>query len=88
MTRALADRRIPVRAGLHTGEIEIRGDDIAGIAVHIAARVASLASAGEILVTRTVRDLVAGSRTTFTSRGPHALKGVPDEWELLAINRE
>lgn len=89
MTRSLADLRLPIRAGLHTGEIEIREGDIAGIAVHITARVASLASSeGEILVTRTVRDLVAGSRTMFTSVGSHALKGVPDEWELFTINRE
>jgi class 3 adenylate cyclase len=74
---------IEIRAGLHTGECEARGDDIAGIAVHIGARVAALAGAGEVLVTSTVRDLVAGSGIEFADRGRHSLKGVPGEWELL-----
>jgi pimeloyl-ACP methyl ester carboxylesterase len=74
---------IDVRAGLHTGEVELQGDDIAGIAVHIGARVAALAGAGEVLVTSTVRDLVAGSGIEFTERGTHALKGVPGEWTIL-----
>jgi class 3 adenylate cyclase len=73
---------IRVRAGLHTGECELRGDDIGGIAVHIAARVSALAGPGEVLVSRTVRDLVAGSGLGFDSRGSHELKGVPDAWEL------
>ncbi len=68
---------IDVRSGLHTGECERRGDGLAGIAVHIGARVAALAQAGEVLVTGTVRDLVAGSGFTFTDRGEQALKGVP-----------
>jgi pimeloyl-ACP methyl ester carboxylesterase/class 3 adenylate cyclase len=76
---------VEVRAGLHTGECELRGDDLAGIAVHIGARVAALAGPGEVLVTSTVRDLVAGSGIEFTDRGPHVLKGVPDEWNLLAV---
>jgi class 3 adenylate cyclase/pimeloyl-ACP methyl ester carboxylesterase len=76
---------LKVRAGLHTGECELRGDDLAGIAVHIGARVAALAGPGEILVTSTVRDLVAGSGIEFTDRGAHALKGVPGEWNVLAV---
>ncbi len=81
----LADAGIAIRAGVHTGEVELRGDDVAGIGVHIAARVASLAGPGELLASRTVRDLSAGSGYTFTERGMHTLKGVPDEWELLAV---
>jgi class 3 adenylate cyclase len=75
---------IRVRAGLHTGECEVMGDDIGGIAVHIASRVSSMAGAGEVLVSRTVRDLVAGSGIEFDDRGRHTLKGVPDEWDILA----
>jgi class 3 adenylate cyclase/pimeloyl-ACP methyl ester carboxylesterase len=75
---------IQVRAGLHTGEIELRGDDIGGIAVHIAARVTAMADAGEVVVSSTVKDLVAGSEIAFVDRGTHALKGVPDEWHLFA----
>jgi pimeloyl-ACP methyl ester carboxylesterase len=82
----LADAGITIRAGVHTGEIELRGEDVAGIGVHIAARVAALAGSGELLASRTVKDLVAGSDYTFTSRGLHSLKGVPDEWELLAVS--
>lgn len=73
-----------VRAGVHTGEIERRGDDIAGIGVNIAARVSSAASAGEVLVSRTVVDLVAGSGLGFSERGDHTLKGVPGTWRLFA----
>jgi class 3 adenylate cyclase len=76
---------IRVRAGLHTGECEIMGDDIAGIAVHIAARVSARAQPGEVLVSRTVKDLVAGSGLEFSGRGAHELKGVPDVWELHAV---
>ena len=68
---------IDVRTGLHTGEVERTGDDVAGLAVHLAARITSLADAGEILVSRTVRDLVIGSELTFTGRGEHHLKGIP-----------
>ena len=82
---ALADAGIGIRAGVHTGEVELRGDDVAGIGVHIAARVAALAGEGELLASRTVKDLAAGSGYTFTSRGTHSLKGVPEEWELLAV---
>jgi class 3 adenylate cyclase len=76
---------VEVRIGLHTGECEIRGDDLAGIAVHIGARVAALSGGGDVLVTSTVRDLVAGSTIEFTDRGRHTLKGVPGEWQLLAV---
>jgi class 3 adenylate cyclase len=76
---------IEVRAGLHTGECEMIGDKVGGIAVHIGARVASLARPGEVLVSNTVKDLVAGSGLTFTERGVHALKGVPGEWPLFAV---
>jgi hypothetical protein len=74
-----------IRAGLHTGEIEIRNGDIGGIAVHIAARVEALASAGEVLVSRTVADLVAGSGIEFEDGGEHDLEGVPGTWRLLAV---
>jgi len=75
---------IEIRAGLHTGECEIIGDKVGGIAVHIGARVAALANAGEVLVSSTVRDLVAGSGLTFIDRGVQPLKGVPDAWHLFA----
>jgi class 3 adenylate cyclase len=75
---------LEVRCGLHTGEVTRRNGDVAGIAVHIGARVSSAASPGEVLVTRTVRDLVAGSGIVFAERGEHTLKGVPDSWALYA----
>ncbi len=75
---------IDIRAGLHTGECEMIGDDVGGIAVHIGARVAALAGAGEVLVSGTVKDLVAGSGLRFASRGTTALKGVPGEWHIFA----
>jgi class 3 adenylate cyclase len=81
----LSDAGISIRAGVHTGEVERRGEDVAGIGVHIAARVAALAGSGELLASRTVKDLVAGSGYAFESRGVHTLKGVPEEWELLAV---
>jgi len=86
-TLVLEARRLGVdlRAGVHTGECEVRGDDYAGIAVHIGARVGAIAAPGEVLVTSTVRDLVAGSGLEFADRGVHALKGVPGEWQLLAV---
>ena len=76
---------IAVRAGIHTGEVELRGDDIAGIAVHLGARVAALAKDGEVLVTRTVTDLVVGSGLRFVERGEHELKGVPGRWQVFAV---
>jgi class 3 adenylate cyclase len=75
---------LEVRAGLHTGEVEQRGDDIAGIAVHLTQRVSGRADADEVLVTRTVVDLVAGSGLVFQDRGEHELKGVPGNWRLFA----
>ena len=76
---------IEVRAGLHTGECEVRGDDIGGIAVHIGARVSALAGPNEVLVSSTLRDLVIGSGLEFDDRGAHELKGVPGEWRLFAV---
>ena len=76
---------IEIRTGLHTGECEMIADDVGGVAVHTAARVLSLAGPSEVLVSSTVRDLVAGSGLRFCSRGKHTLKGVPGEWELLAV---
>jgi class 3 adenylate cyclase len=76
---------LEVRSGLHAGEITRRSDDVAGIAVHIGARVAALAEPGEVLVTRTVRDLVVGSGIAFEERGEHELKGVPETWTLYAV---
>jgi class 3 adenylate cyclase len=78
---------IEIRAGLHTGECELMGDDIGGIAVHIAARVSAKAGPGEVLVSSTVKDLVAGSGIQFEARGVYALKGVPGEWHLFAAER-
>jgi class 3 adenylate cyclase/pimeloyl-ACP methyl ester carboxylesterase len=75
---------IDVRAGLHSGEIEFQGDDVAGMAVHIGARVSALAGAGEVFVSSTVKDLVAGSGIDFEDRGEHDLKGVPGSWKLYA----
>lgn len=76
---------IEVRAGVHAGEVEVRGDDIAGMAVHIAARIAALAGPSEVLVSSTVRDIVTGSRRAFTDRGEHDLKGVPGRWRVYAL---
>jgi class 3 adenylate cyclase len=76
---------IQIRAAIHTGECELLGDDIGGIAVHIAARILGQARAGEILVSRTVRDLVVGSGTSFADRGNVELRGVPGTWQLLAV---
>ena len=75
---------IEIRAGLHTGECELIGDKIGGIAVHIGARIAAEAAPDEVLVSSTVRDLVAGAGLSFADRGAHALKGVPGEWRLFA----
>ncbi len=79
---------IEVRVGIHAGELEVRGADVAGMAVHIGARVAALAGPSEVLVSSTVRDIVTGSRRTFADRGEHELKGVPDQWRLYALLRE
>ena len=79
---------LDVRAGLHTGECEVMGPKLGGIAVHIGARVAALGRPGEVLVSSTVRDLVAGSGLRFEDRGTHALKGVPGEWHLFAVGKD
>lgn len=74
-----------IRAGLHTGEVELRDDDIGGIAVHIAARIAALAGPRDVFASRTVKDLTTGSGLVFADRGVHSLKGVPEEWQLYAV---
>lgn len=84
---AASDQGIQIRTGVHTGEIEVLGDDIAGISVNITARINALAQPGEILVSRTVKDLVAGSAISFTDRGPHELSGAPEKWNLFAVTR-
>jgi class 3 adenylate cyclase len=76
---------IEVRAGLHTGECEVRGDDIGGLAVHIGARTSALAGPNRVLVSGTLRGLVIGSGLQFDERGAHQLKGVPGEWRLFAV---
>jgi class 3 adenylate cyclase len=76
---------LEVRAGLHTGEIELVGDDVRGVAVHIGARVMAFAGPGEVLASATVKDLVFGSGIEFKDRGKHVLKGVPGEWRLFAV---
>jgi class 3 adenylate cyclase len=85
IVEAVPSLGIDVRAGLHTGECEVRGDDVAGIAVHIGARVGAMAGPGEVLVSSTVRDLVVGSGIEFSDRGAHPLKGIPGEWRLFAV---
>ena len=77
---------VEIRAAIHTGEVEIRGADLGGIGVHIASRVLSAAGAGEVVVTRTVRELATGTDLRFDSRGPVALKGVPEPWELFVVS--
>lgn len=84
LREAVASLGVEVRAGLHTGEVERRGDDVAGIGVHIGSRVSALAEAGEVLVTSTVKDLVMGSDLEFDDRGERELKGVPGDWHLWA----
>lgn len=78
---------IEIRVGIHTGEVEVRGDDVGGIAVHIGARVMAAARPGEVLVSAAVPPLVTGSNITFEDRGPHALKGVDGEWNLFAVGQ-
>jgi len=85
ISHEVAKLGIEVRSGVHTGEMEIVGNDVAGLAVHIGARVAQAAGGGEILVSRTVKDLVVGSGLGFASRGTYELKGVPGEWEMFAV---
>ena len=80
--RSVAALGVEVRAGVHTGEVELVDDDVAGVAVHIGARIAALAGPNQVLVSRTVKDLVVGSELEFEERGRHQLKGVPGEWEI------
>jgi class 3 adenylate cyclase len=84
ITEAVRSLGLEIRAGLHTGEIELVGDDIRGIAVHIGARVTTEAGAGEVLVSSTVKDLVAGSGIRFEDRGLKTLRGVPGQWHLYS----
>ena len=85
---ALRDIGLEIRAGCHTGEVELSGDRVRGIAVHIGSRVAALAGASEVLVSSTVKDLVTGSGLVFENRGEHELKGVPDRWRLYRVLSE
>jgi pimeloyl-ACP methyl ester carboxylesterase len=85
LIRRLARSGVPIRAGIHTGECEVIGEDLAGIAVHIGARVAALGGPGELLVSSTVKDLVAGSGLRFASNGEHELKGVPERWTVYRV---
>src|SRR4029077_15155582 len=84
MVSGVRDLGLEIRTGLHTGECELIGDDVGGIAVHIGSRIASTAAPGEVLVSSTVKDLVAGSGIEFVDQGAHKLKGVPGEWRLFA----
>src|SRR4029079_17025795 len=79
---AVRELGVEIRAGIHTGECELDGPKIRGIAVHTGARIASLAGAGEVLVSQTVKDLVSGSGLAFEDRGVHELKGIPREWPV------
>ena len=81
----LAEHGLQIRVGLHAGEVEPVGDDLGGIAVHIAARVMARAGAGEVLCSRTVKDLVAGVGFAFDDRGTHQLKGIPERWQLYTV---
>ena len=78
---------LEVSIGIHSGECEVRGDDLGGLAVHVAARIGALAQPDEVLVSRTVADLVAGSGIDFENRGEHELKGVPGAWQLFAVRQ-
>jgi class 3 adenylate cyclase len=83
---AVASLGMAIRAGVHTGECEVRGEKVSGVAVHIGARVQSMASPNEILVSRTVKDLVVGSGLDFVGRGEHERKGVPGNWQLYSAS--
>ena len=85
LTDAVRRIGLTIRAGVHTGEIEKRGDDVSGLGVHIAARVQAIARPNEVLVSRTVKDLVVGAAFRFADRGSHELKGVPGPWQLYAV---
>lgn len=83
---ASRDAGIELRPGLHTGECEALGENLSGLAIHIGARIAAFAGAGEVLVSGTLKDLVAGSGLRFADRGTHELRGVPGEWRILALD--
>lgn len=85
LVEAVQPLGIQLRAGLHSGEVELRGADVGGIAVHIGARVASPVGPSEVLVSRAVTDLVAGSDIEFEDRGEYPLKGIPGEWRLYSV---
>ena len=85
---AAREHRIEIRAGVHSGECDLVGDDLSGLAVHIAARVGGLAGAGEVLVSGTVKDLIIGSGIDLVERGTHELKGVPGSWQLFAVGAD
>jgi class 3 adenylate cyclase len=87
MSGALSEIGLAIRAGVHTGEVEVRGQNIGGLAVHIGARVAAMGNGGEIVVSSTVKELMAGSELTFLDRGEHELKGVPGTWRLYVVKR-
>jgi class 3 adenylate cyclase len=87
MRDALRRVGLEMRAGIHSGEVEVRKDDLGGIGVHIAARAMAAAGAGEVVVTRTVRDLATGTDLEFVPLGPVALRGVPGQWELFTASR-
>jgi class 3 adenylate cyclase len=84
---AVHDIGLQIRAGVHTGEIELMGDQVGGIAVHIGARVAAMANADQVLVSGTVKNLVAGSDIEFEDPGSYTLKGVPGQWRVFAVTR-
>jgi class 3 adenylate cyclase len=86
ITKAARNLGIEVRAGVHTGECEVRGSNLAGLAVHIATRIGALAGPSEVLVSSTVKDLVVGSDIELTERGEHELKGVPGRWRLFSVS--
>ena len=87
IVEAVSSLGIDVRVGVHSGECEIRGSDLGGLAVHIGARTAALAAAGEVLVSQMVKELAMGSGIEFDDRGEHELKGVPGTWHLFAVRR-
>ncbi|HLM18550.1 MAG TPA: hypothetical protein VK549_12070 [Acidimicrobiia bacterium] len=88
MGDTLAAIDVAIRAGVHTGEVEVRGEQIGGLTVHIGARVAALGEGGDLLVSSTVKELMAGSGLTFRDQGEHVLKGVPGSWRIYAVERE
>jgi class 3 adenylate cyclase len=85
ITESVTALGLSIRAGLHTGECEVAEGKLAGIAVHIAARIAALAAPDEVVVSNTVKDLVVGSNVTFAERGAHDLRGVPGRWSVFAV---